>query len=181
MEDRIPGKPGRVKITPEDGGAPYYVTMEMADEPSQVGTALNKKTLLEDAVAQLYQLTGKNATPNEAFRKAKSLIDNAYANSNAALQSANMKARIQYGQRTPNGAKTYSINFSFAPKCVFLRQANKETFLVYGSPTFFSLVEREASVSWGNTYVTISLLENYNERTIFNSTYEGECYYVAIG
>lgn len=69
MEDRIPTNPGRVKITPENGGPSYYATLEMADEPSQVGTPLNKKTLLDDAVAQLYQLTGAQATPSEVFKK----------------------------------------------------------------------------------------------------------------
>ena len=38
--DRVPQKPGRVKITPENGTS-YYATMERADEPIQDGTPLN--------------------------------------------------------------------------------------------------------------------------------------------
>lgn len=38
--DRVPLKPGRVKITPENGTA-YYATMDRADEPVEVGTPLN--------------------------------------------------------------------------------------------------------------------------------------------
>ena len=38
--DRVPQKPGRVKITPENGTA-YYATMERADEPVVAGTPLN--------------------------------------------------------------------------------------------------------------------------------------------
>ena len=40
FKDRVPGKPGRVKITPENGTA-YYATMERADEPIEVGTPLH--------------------------------------------------------------------------------------------------------------------------------------------
>ena len=43
MNDRIPaeGKAGRVLITPEDGSAPFYATVTMADEPLQEGTPLH--------------------------------------------------------------------------------------------------------------------------------------------
>ena len=44
--DRVPQKPGRVKITPENGTA-YYATMERADEPVIEGTALNAKNFNE--------------------------------------------------------------------------------------------------------------------------------------
>jgi hypothetical protein len=40
FKDRVPQKPGRVKITPEDGTA-FYATMERADEPIEVGTPLH--------------------------------------------------------------------------------------------------------------------------------------------
>ena len=66
MFDRIPENPGRVKITPENGGAAYYATMERADNPVQEGTPLNKETLLTDKTAALYEKDG-NAVPNEIF------------------------------------------------------------------------------------------------------------------
>ena len=40
FKDRVPRKPGRVRITPENGTA-YYATMERADEPIEPGTPLN--------------------------------------------------------------------------------------------------------------------------------------------
>ena len=43
--DRVPSKPGRVKITPENGGTPYYAIMERADEPSVVGSPLSAANL----------------------------------------------------------------------------------------------------------------------------------------
>lgn len=58
MEDRIPtpGQEGRVLITPEDGSAPYYAIVEMADNPTNPGTPLNKDTLLKDDTASLFGL-----------------------------------------------------------------------------------------------------------------------------
>ena len=44
--DRVPQKPGRVKITPENGTA-YYATMERADEALVEGTPLNAKNFNE--------------------------------------------------------------------------------------------------------------------------------------
>ena len=46
FKDRVPQKPGRVKITPEEGTA-FYATMERADEPIQEGTPLNARNFNE--------------------------------------------------------------------------------------------------------------------------------------
>ena len=43
--DRVPSKQGRVKITPENGGTPYYAIMERADEPSVAGSSLSAANL----------------------------------------------------------------------------------------------------------------------------------------
>ena len=43
--DRVPTRPGRIKITPENGSAPWYGVMERADEPSVVGTPINAANL----------------------------------------------------------------------------------------------------------------------------------------
>lgn len=67
MQDRTPtpGQEGRVLITPENG-SPYYAKIEMADNPTQPGTPLNKDTLLKDATAALYEL-GTDAVPDDVF------------------------------------------------------------------------------------------------------------------
>ena len=46
FKDRVPQKPGRVKITPEEGAA-FYATMERADNPIVEGTPLNAKNFNE--------------------------------------------------------------------------------------------------------------------------------------
>lgn len=43
--DRKPTRPNRYKVTPENGAEPYYITLERADEPTEVGTALNAAML----------------------------------------------------------------------------------------------------------------------------------------
>ena len=43
--DRVPTKLGRVKITPENGGAAYYAVVERADEPAVAGSALSAANL----------------------------------------------------------------------------------------------------------------------------------------
>ena len=43
--DRVPSKLGRVKITPENGGAAYYAIVERADEPAVAGTPLSAANL----------------------------------------------------------------------------------------------------------------------------------------
>lgn len=50
MKDRTPTKPGRVQLVPVAGQTNIY-DMSMADEPTEVGTALNKANLLSDASA----------------------------------------------------------------------------------------------------------------------------------
>lgn len=45
FKDRKPTLPNRYKVTPENGAAPYYITLERADEPTEEGTALNAAML----------------------------------------------------------------------------------------------------------------------------------------
>ena len=68
MKDRIPtpGQEGRVRIVPEDGSAPFYAKMEMADNPAEQGTPFATATMLTDETAALYGKDG-NAVPNDIF------------------------------------------------------------------------------------------------------------------
>lgn len=56
--DRKPTKPNRYKVTPE-GGNPYYVVLERADEPTEEGTPLNATTL-NQLIAKGYMLKDYN-------------------------------------------------------------------------------------------------------------------------
>lgn len=76
MQDRTPtpGQEGRVLITPENG-SPYYAKIEMADNPTQPGTPLNKATLLTDETEQAIWGNTSDRTVDDAL---KILSDVAY-------------------------------------------------------------------------------------------------------
>ena len=77
MQDRVSQYPGRVKLTPVSGQENVY-DMEWADNPSVVGTPLNKNSLLKDATAALFGL-GADALPDGVFSEIKSLFDEAFS------------------------------------------------------------------------------------------------------
>lgn len=68
MTDRLPtpGKEGRVKIVAEDGTIIRGV-LTMDDDPLDIGTPLNKATLLKDDTAALSGL-GSDAVPDDVLR-----------------------------------------------------------------------------------------------------------------
>lgn len=72
MTNRQPTYPGRVVLTPVIGAENTYI-MERADEPSVVGTPLNKSTLLTDATATQMGLSG-DPTVNDALAAAVPLL-----------------------------------------------------------------------------------------------------------
>ena len=56
MKDRIPLNPGRVKLTPVEGETDLF-DMEMADNPTELGTALNK-SLFDHVIAAVGTTAG---------------------------------------------------------------------------------------------------------------------------
>lgn len=74
MKDRIPTKPGRVQLVPSPDNDDLFI-LTRSDEPTQVGTPLNKASLLSDATAAGFELTGDDATVNNAL----SLVAGNYA------------------------------------------------------------------------------------------------------
>lgn len=67
MRDRQPTQPGRVKITPESGDAPFYATMEMADNPTDIGTPPTKANLLTDETETALFGSPADRTVDQAF------------------------------------------------------------------------------------------------------------------
>lgn len=67
MKDRVPTYPGRVRMTPVTGQTNVY-DMELADQPTEAGTPLNKANLLTDATATALGLDpSDNPSPDDAF------------------------------------------------------------------------------------------------------------------
>lgn len=62
MEDRQSARPGRIKLTFDDGTV-KYATLERADEPAVVGSPLNKNTLFNSTNTERFACN----LPSEAF------------------------------------------------------------------------------------------------------------------
>lgn len=77
MKDRIAKYPGRVKLTPVPGEDGVY-DMSRADQPTEVGTPLNKGSLLSDETAAALGLSEENPTVNDAFMGVKGKIDHVF-------------------------------------------------------------------------------------------------------
>lgn len=62
-------------ITPENGSAPFYAKVTMADNPTNPGTPLNKETLLQDSTEIEIFGNASNRTVDEAFSGLMNRID----------------------------------------------------------------------------------------------------------
>lgn len=47
LKDRVSAKPGRFLLKPESGAGDFYATLEMADEPSEPGTKVNRQNVID--------------------------------------------------------------------------------------------------------------------------------------
>lgn len=126
MVDRMPTKPGRVEITREDGGK-EYVVIRRADEPTEEGTPLSKATLLDDATARLYGLSGVNAVPSRVFSTIHSRL--------GALDAQQFKiGDIAVTKRSSFGANWLKLNGSEKPMSSYpelARVLGHDTSMVY--------------------------------------------------
>lgn len=106
MKDRIPTYAGRVVLTPVSGN---IYDMTMADEPTEVGTPLNKANLLTDAtaaaIASEFGITPD--TPNEAL---------------AAITAGSGKTELQsyVGTGTYGSSYKNTLTFAHEPKLVLI-------------------------------------------------------------
>ena len=109
MKDRLPKYPGRVRIVPEDGSAAFYAVMTRADEPTEEGTALNKKNLLPDTTAALFGLD-ENAVPNDVLVWIAQYVAGAPKNATGSY----------VGTGTSGSGNPNVLQFEFAPKLVVI-------------------------------------------------------------
>ena len=116
MLDRVPTKPNRYAVYDENHNFIRYEYHERADEPTQVGDALNKANLLPDDVATALGLTG-NPQVKDALEKIKTLIDDntTLANSKAKIVTVTYGGTDTFGAASPN-----SLTFDFAPSIVWM-------------------------------------------------------------
>ena len=179
MQDRVPLYPGRVKLTPVAGQENVY-DMVRADQPTQEGTPLNKNSLLKDATAALFQLSGDTALPDKVF---EILSKAALAGDNGILTTpdGNRVPRLTIEKGTYTGTGKYgkanptSISFSSTPELVFVsglpeQNTNGPFFAVRGGQGVNVGVGTETEtmnkVTWGSTvswYTTKGEAEQMND------------------
>lgn len=111
MLDRAPAKPNRYAVYDDDHNFIRYEYHERADEPTQVGDALNKANLLPDEVATALGLTG-NPQVKDALAKLETIAS-------LAQTTANGRAKIAIGSYTGTGtfgsSNPNSLTFPFVP------------------------------------------------------------------
>lgn len=153
MNDRIPaeGKAGRVLITPENGSAPFYATVTMADEPLDEGTPLNKATLLKDATAAL--LGGdETMVPDEAFALLKTL------HNDLALDVSSRPKGIAIGSYVGNGnygsGSPTVLSFNFPPQLVVVGIKDSTEYYIFFRNASGGFTNSDATVTWGDSSVS---------------------------
>lgn len=155
MEDRTPtpGQEGRVLITPENGSSPFYAKVEMADNPTQEGTPLNKNSLLKDATAALFTGLPENPVPDEVFQilsKAALVGEDGSLNlpSGEGIKSLHFGLGYYYG--TGNGL--YNVSFEILPEIILVMSPSGE------GNSNFAIIQKTSSggyISAGFNYYQI--------------------------
>lgn len=171
-------------------GLPIDLLGLQAAGVEQMGTDLNKATLLSDAAETAIWGNAANRTPDAALKQLRSLITTAQG-------TAGAKGYVSIGSYTGNGGVGASgpttVNTPFAPKAIFLFHVSYNTSGGYVSFTIFvkgmnrfwssvgSSYPRELSVSWGSNYVRWYALGTTTDAVSqYNSS--GQLYnYIVVG
>ena len=181
MKDRIPTKPNRYAVYDDAHNFIRYEYHERADEPTQVGDALNKANLLPDAVATALGLTG-NPQVKDALEKLKTLFD-------TAQTTANGRAQIAIGSYTGTGtfgsSNPCSLTFTFTPKVVIILQKYySSTYLgIFINPSTLGQVTQSGSTAALTTTWTSSGLSWYHTSSADSQLNASgtPCYYAVFG
>ena len=156
MKDRISLYPGRVELTPVPGQTNVY-DMIRADEPQEVGTPLNKATLLKDDVAMLLGLDTENATPSDVF---EILL-------NEITTIRNTSVKVVYGIYGGNGNATRTITFTGTPIFLYLVRQNSSRYGFTGMCSNTTIMNpgydwNTATITWNTNSITLQA-NYYNE------------------
>lgn len=134
FKDRVANKPNRVKLTYEDSGASAYATVELADEPIESGTPLNKTTFdklqkeLNAYVVGNVLVTSTNENPSKYLGGTWELIDKGFKNTwgnityDSYIGDENYYGATGYGSEyTIHALNKMRINFQRSGNTVRLR------------------------------------------------------------
>ena len=112
MQDRVSTYPGRITLTPVTGESNTY-DWARADDPSVVGTPLNKATFLPDDVASaIAALTGETINlPSDALSALCTALDTMGLTYNGKISA--------FSYIGDGGSGTRTTTFSIHPRIVF--------------------------------------------------------------
>ncbi len=115
MKNRVPRYKNRYKMTLPDKTV-QYVTLERADEPTEVGTPLNKENLLPDTTATKLGLTSA-ATPNDALLALLAKIQGTQTDllKYSRIEVGSYTGTDNCGESNPN-----TLTFERTPQIVFI-------------------------------------------------------------
>ena len=168
MENRVPtpGQEGRVLITPENG-SPYYAKIEMADNPTQAGTPLNKGTLLQDATCDVLAIS-YDSVPNDAFLTlALGTGKYGYVVTVLLPDGSPASGIVITGAETPSGASSATTN----DDGVAILVSTSQTISIVLESPYIDILGTSVSIqSTGKlTNITVTLEES-GELTIYSTT-----------
>lgn len=170
MQDRIPspGQEGRTLITPENGSAPFYAILAMADNPTQHGTPLNKENLLKDATAALFG-GDSSMVPDQVLAKIAEIFEEV-ENNISDIQSVG--AKIEVGSYVGTGSKTNTRTFSFPPQVIFITDGDSGIYSDdsgYNANNGIMLVRSQSGVYVNASSAQNSLSFSGNTMTLFHA------------
>ena len=116
MKNRVPspGQAGRVLVTPEDGGSPFYATIAMADNPTENGTPWSMESVLQDATAALFGL-GADAVPDDLFAYLGRYAQHWWRRRKPSIVESGTKiGAISLGSSSSNTSSAYLSNISYS-------------------------------------------------------------------
>ena len=139
MQDRVSTYPGRITLTPVTGESNTY-DWARADDPSVVGTPLNKATFLPDDVASaIAALTGETINlPSDALSALCTALDTM-----GLLYNGKISAFSYVGT---GGSSTQTTTFSIHPRIVFYIRNN--SYIGTNRQIYTSSSENTSTVPW---------------------------------
>jgi hypothetical protein len=163
MQDRISNHPNRWVLTPVTGETDTY-DFTRADDPTQVGTPLNKATFLPDAVASAIEsATGVSDVelPADALDAIATFISgfgdiskSVYVETGSYVGTgiiSSLSSQSGNNVYIKNIASAPSLTFSFKPRFLFIKRHTASSIKYYSSGTSQRLFDPTISASDNNT------------------------------